>query len=115
MKNLKLLFFLISGFLALNACQTVTTKIDKTTEQEKLRIEEETIKAEEVYEDHNKKLKTVQEKIMLAREKRASASAKSEGLQNRKRDLLERIESDLKLNEANLFNSGPTTITDRPE
>ena len=35
MKNLKLLFFLISSFLALNACQTVTTKIDKTTEQEK--------------------------------------------------------------------------------
>ena len=35
MKNLKLLFFLISAFLALNACQTVTTKIDKTTEQEK--------------------------------------------------------------------------------
>ena len=35
MKNLKLLFFLILAFLALNACQTVTTKIDKTTEQEK--------------------------------------------------------------------------------
>jgi len=35
MKNLKLLFFLISAFLVLNACQTVTTKIDKTTEQEK--------------------------------------------------------------------------------
>ena len=35
MKNLKLLFFLISTFLAPNACQTVTTKIDKTTEQEK--------------------------------------------------------------------------------
>ena len=35
MKNLKLLFFLIVAFLALNACQTVSTKIDKTTEQEK--------------------------------------------------------------------------------
>ena len=35
MKNLKLLFFLISAFLVLNACQTVTTKINKTTEQEK--------------------------------------------------------------------------------
>jgi len=35
MKNLKLLFFLILAFLALNACQTVSTKIDKTTEQEK--------------------------------------------------------------------------------
>ena len=35
MKNLKLLFFIISALLALNACQSVTTKIDKTTEQEK--------------------------------------------------------------------------------
>jgi len=35
MKSLKILFFLILAFLVLNACQTVTTKIDKTTEQEK--------------------------------------------------------------------------------
>ena len=35
MKNFKILFFLILAFLALNACQTVTTKIDETTEQEK--------------------------------------------------------------------------------
>ena len=82
-----------------------TLQMIKTTEQEKLKIEEETNKAEVIYEDHNKKLKAVQEMIMLAREKRASASAKAEGLQDRKRDLLEHIESDLKLNESNLFNS----------
>ena len=82
-----------------------TLQMIKTTEQEKSKIEEETNKAEVIYEDHNKKLKTVQEKTMLAREKRASASAKTEGLQNRKTDLLEHIESDLKLNESNLFNS----------
>ena len=35
MINIKALFFLSIVFLALNACQTVTTKIDKTTEQEK--------------------------------------------------------------------------------
>ena len=35
MTNIKALFFLITTFLALNACQTVTTKIDKTNEQEK--------------------------------------------------------------------------------
>ena len=35
MKNIKPLFFLIFAIFALNACQTVTTKIDKTTEQEK--------------------------------------------------------------------------------
>ena len=35
MKNIKALLFLIITSLSLNACQTVTTKIDKTTEQEK--------------------------------------------------------------------------------
>ena len=35
MRNIKLLFFLIIALLALNACQSVSTKIDKTTEQEK--------------------------------------------------------------------------------
>ena len=35
MKSLKILFFIILVFPILNACQTVTTKIDKTTEQEK--------------------------------------------------------------------------------
>jgi len=34
MKSLKILFFIILVFPVLNACQTVTTKIDKTTEQE---------------------------------------------------------------------------------
>jgi chromosome segregation protein len=82
-----------------------TLQMIKTTEQEKLKVEEETYKIEAIYEDHNKKLKTVQEKIMFAREKRASASATEVGLQNRKRDLLERIENDLKLDETNLFNS----------
>ena len=35
MTNIKALFFLLIILLALNGCQTVTTKIDKTTEQEK--------------------------------------------------------------------------------
>ena len=35
MRNIKTLFFLVITFSALNACQTVTTKIDNTTEQEK--------------------------------------------------------------------------------
>ena len=56
---------------------------------------------------------------MLARENRASASAKKEGLQNRKNDLLEHIENDLKLNESNLFNSsnllGKDTLPDALE
>jgi|TARA_B100000767_G_C19267528_1_gene329878 hypothetical protein len=35
MRNFKSLFFFIIAFLTLSACQAVTTKIDKTTEQEK--------------------------------------------------------------------------------
>ena len=35
MKNIKVLILLIIALFTLNACQTVTTKIDKTTEQEK--------------------------------------------------------------------------------
>ena len=35
MRSLKILFFIILVFPGLNACQTVTTKIDQTTEQEK--------------------------------------------------------------------------------
>ena len=35
MKNIKAVFLLISILFVLNACQAVTTKIDKTTEQEK--------------------------------------------------------------------------------
>ena len=47
MKNLQILFFLISTFLVLNACQTVTTKIDKTTEQEKIELSQWLNKSEE--------------------------------------------------------------------
>ena len=35
MKNIKAIFLLILVLFVLNACQTITTKIDKTTEQEK--------------------------------------------------------------------------------
>ena len=35
MNNIKVLSFLIITFIALNACQSVTTKIDKTAELEK--------------------------------------------------------------------------------
>jgi hypothetical protein len=35
MKNIKAIFLLILVLFVLNACQTITTKIDKTTDQEK--------------------------------------------------------------------------------
>ena len=87
----------------------------KITEQEKLTIEKELKNAEVIYEKYSANLRAVQEKIMIAREKRASASATFEGLKNRKKDLLERIENDLQLNETNLFNSSNLVNKDMPQ
>ena len=47
MKNIKAPFFLIMTFLALNACQSVTTKIDKTTEEEKKELSQWLNKSED--------------------------------------------------------------------
>jgi len=47
MKNIKAPFFLIMIFLALNACQSVTTKIDKTTEEEKKELSQWLNKSED--------------------------------------------------------------------
>ena len=46
MTNVKVLFFLIIIFLGTNACQTVTTKIDKTTELEKKELSQWLSKSE---------------------------------------------------------------------
>ena len=77
----------------------------KSTEKEKIQIENELKKAEEVFDEHNNNLKNVQEKMMLIREKRATSAATLDGLKKRKIDLLERIREELNLNEGNLFNS----------
>ena len=47
MKSLNILFFIILVSPVLNACQTVTTKIDKTTEQEKKELSQWLNKSEE--------------------------------------------------------------------
>jgi hypothetical protein len=46
MTNVKVLFFLIIIFLGTNACQTVTTKIDKTIELEKKELSQWLSKSE---------------------------------------------------------------------
>ena len=77
----------------------------KSAEKEKINVESDLEKAEKIYLEHNNNLKNIQEKMMLAREKRASSSATLDGLKKRKLDLLERITQDLNLNELNVFNS----------
>ncbi len=74
-----------------------------TTESEKLRLTEELSRAEIKYQEINKQLKIIEEKMMIARENKARSGATLEGLENRKSDLLSRIKSDLNISEKNLL------------
>ena len=75
------------------------------TETEKISISNELIKAEEEYQKINKQLKMVEQKMMSARENKARSGATLEGLEKRKKDLVDNIKSDLNIGEKNLFNN----------
>ena len=75
------------------------------TETEKINISNELIKAEEEYQKINKQLKMVEQKMMSARENKARSGATLEGLEKRKKDLVDNIKSDLNIGEKNLFNN----------
>ena len=74
-----------------------------TTEVEKKDLSDELEKAEHKFNEINNNLKLVQENMSLAREKRARFEATAEGLKNRKKDLLERANEAIGLNENNLL------------
>ncbi len=74
-----------------------------TTEGEKQKLSEELSQAEVKYQEINKQLKIIEEKMMVARENKARSSATFEGLESRKKDLMSRIKSDLDINEKNLL------------
>jgi len=84
----------------------------KSAEKEKINIEKDLTKAEEIFNRHNLGLKNIQEQMMLIREKRATSIATLEGLKKRKLDLLERINQELNLDESNLFNFSNLTSKD---
>ena len=75
------------------------------TENKKQELSKELINAEEEYLKTNKELKTFEQKMMLAREDKARSGATLEGLQNRKRDLLNTLKNDLNIDEKNLLDS----------
>ena len=75
------------------------------TENEKQSFSEELIKAEKTYSSINKQLKEVEQKMMLARENKARSGATLEGLEKRKKDLLDNIKNDLKIDEKNLLSN----------
>jgi len=74
-----------------------------TTENEKQNLTKELEQAEVKYQEINKQLKIVEEKMIKARENKARSGATLEGLTNRKKDLMGRIKNDLNMNEKNLL------------
>ena len=85
------------------------------TENEKQSLSNQLAQAEVKYQEINKQLKIVEEKMMLARENKARSGATLEGLENRKKDLLGRIKNDLNIDEKNLLiNSDLKNLTAFP-
>ena len=85
------------------------------TESKKLELSDDLIKAEENYQEINKELKAVEQKMMLARENKARSGATLEGLDNRKKDLINTLKIDLNVTENNLLeNSDLKNIEEMP-
>jgi len=74
------------------------------TESKKNELSVELNSAEEDYQKENKELKVFEQKMMTARENKARSGATLEGLENRKKDLIYNIKSDLDIDERNLLN-----------
>ena len=85
------------------------------TENKKLEMSNELNESEKIYENMNKELKEVEQKMMVARENKARSGATLEGLENRKKDLVNTLKIDLNINENNLLeNSDLKNIEELP-
>jgi len=73
------------------------------TENEKISLSDELVKSEEEYQKINKQLKDVEQKMMLSRENKARSGATLEGLEKRKKDMVDNIKNDLNISEKNLL------------
>jgi len=73
------------------------------TEKEKKDLSEELNNAETEFQKINKDLKAVEQKMMAARENKARFSATLEGLENRKKDLINNLKNELNISEKNLL------------
>ena len=81
-----------------------TVEPDEILENKKQELSDELTKAEEKYQKVNKELKAIEQKMMIARERKARSDATLEGLKNRKRDLISALKNDLDIDENNLLN-----------
>jgi len=82
------------------------------TENKKLEMSSELDEAEKIYQDMNKELKEIEQKMMLARENKARSGATLEGLENRKKDLINALRNDLNIDEKNLLEMSDLKNTD---
>ncbi len=73
------------------------------TENKKLEMSNELDEAEKTYQDMDKDLREVQQKMMIARENKARSGATLEGLENRKKDLINTLKNDLSIDEKELL------------
>ena len=79
------------------------TQNTSDTESRKVEISNELEESEKTYQEMNKDLKEVEQKMMLARENKARSGATLEGLENRKKDLIDALRNDLNINEKDLL------------
>jgi len=73
------------------------------TESKKLEMSNELNESEKIYQNMNQELKEVEQKMMVARENKARSGATLEGLENRKKDLINTLRNDLNIDEKNLL------------
>ena len=78
------------------------TQNTSDTENKKQELSDDLLKAENEYQKANKELREVEQRMMLARENKARSGATLEGLENRKKDLIDALRNDLNIDEKNL-------------
>ena len=82
------------------------------TESKKQELSDGLFSAEEGYQKVNKELKAFEQKMMSARENKARSGATLEGLQNRKKDIINALKNNLNIDEKNLLDSSDLKNTE---
>jgi chromosome segregation protein len=82
------------------------------TESKKQELSDGLFSAEEGHQKVNKELKAFEQKMMSARENKARSGATLEGLQNRKKDIINALKNNLNTDEKNLLDSSDLKNTE---
>jgi chromosome segregation protein len=88
------------------------TQNTSDTENKKQELSNDLIKAEEEYQNANKELRKVEQQMIVARENKARSGATLEGLENRKKDLINTLRNDLNIEEKNLLENSDLKETE---